>query len=174
MAYGNIIIVKLLGEGDAMDELNVYSGKLNYKNMCFDFVYDNQELRLIPPLDKKEEVKHWRMQELSQGWYTMDAPLTMEVPYLEGTINETGQSIVFIMREGDTIGSYNSVLRVQVLAVILFSTNKKTISRIAFTGPEINAIHSVGQAFSLVYEKEKSEKGIVSVQTTEYEKNYDR
>lgn len=153
-----------------MDVFNVYSGKVNYKDICFDFVYDKHELRLIPPSDKKEEVKHWRMQELSQGWYTMGVPLTMEAPYLEGKINETGQSIVFITREGDTIGSYNSVLRVQVFAVILFSTNKKMISRIAFTGPEINAIHSVSQAFLLIYEKEKSEKGIVSVQTTEYEK----
>ena len=170
MAYGDIIIVKLLGEGDAMHELNVYSGKVNYKDICFDFVYDNQELRLIPPSDKKEEVRHWRMQEVFKGCYTMGEPIIMEAPYLEGTINETGQSIVFIMREGDTIGSYNSVLRVQVLAVILFSTNKKMIRKIAFTGPEINAIHSVGQAFSLIYEKEKSEKGIVSVQTTEYDK----
>ncbi len=153
-----------------LDELNVYSGKVNYKEICFDFVYDKQELRLIPPSDKKEEVKHWRMHELSQGCYTRGEPIIMEVPYIEGTINETGQSIVFITREGDTIESYNSVLCIQVLAVILFSTNKKMINRIAFTGPEINAIHSVGQAFSLVYEKEKSEKGIVSVQTTEYEK----
>ena len=153
-----------------MEELNVYSGKVKYKDIYFDFVYDEKELRLIPPSDKKEEVIHWRMHEFSKGCFTMGDHLTMEVPYLEGTINETGQSIVFISREGDTIGSYNSVLRVQVLAVILFSTNKKMIRRIAFTGPEINAIHSVGQAFSLVYEKEKSEKGIVSVQTTEYEK----
>jgi len=153
-----------------LEELNVYSGKVKYKDIYFDFVYDEKELRLIPPSDKKEEVIHWRMHEFSKGCFTMGDPLTMEVPYLEGTINETGQSIVFISREGDTIGSYNSVLRVQVLAVILFSTNKKMIRRIAFTGPEINAIHSVGQAFSLVYEREKSEKGIVSVQTTEYEK----
>ena len=142
-----------LREGVIVDELNVYSGKVNYRDICFDFVYDNQELRLIPPSDKKEEVKHWRMQELSKGFYTMGEPIVMAEPYLEGTINETGQSIVFITREGDTIGSYNSVLRVQVLAVILFSTNKKMISKIAFTGPEINAIHSVGQALSLIYEK---------------------
>ena len=39
-----------------LDELNVYSGKVNYKEICFDFVYDKQELRLIPPSDKNEEV----------------------------------------------------------------------------------------------------------------------
>ena len=51
----------------------------------------------------------------------------------------------------------------------MFTTNKNVISKIAFTGPEINAIHPVGQAFSVIYEKEKSQKGIVSIQTAEYE-----
>lgn len=153
-----------------MDELKVYSGKLKYNNICFDFVYDYQELRLIPPTDKKEEVEHWKMTELFKGCYTMDKTISMDVPYLEGTINETGQSIIFIMKQGASIGNYNAVLLVQVVAVVLFSTNKRMINRVAFTGPEINAIHSVGQAFSLVYEKEQSQKGIVSIQTTEYEK----
>ena len=41
-----------------MEELNVYSGKLNYKDIVFDFVFDKQDLRLIPPSDKNEEVQH--------------------------------------------------------------------------------------------------------------------
>lgn len=158
-----------LGEGDKLEELNVYSGKLNYKDINFDFIYDKQELRLISPGDKKSEVQYWRMKELSKGCFTMGEPLYIDVPYLEGSINETGQSIIFITRQGTTIGSYNCVLLVQVAATILFTTNKKVVSKIAFTGPEINAIHPVGQAFSVIYEKEKSQKGIVSIQTAEYE-----
>ena len=65
-----------------MDELKVYSGKLKYNNICFDFVYDYQELRLIPPTDKKEEVEHWKMTELFKGCYTMDKTISMDVPYL--------------------------------------------------------------------------------------------
>lgn len=109
------------------------------------------------------------MKELSKGCFTMGDSLYIDVPYLEGSINETGQSIIFITRQGTTIGSYNCVLFVQIVATILFTTNKKVISKIAFTGPEINAIHPVGQAFSVIYEKEKSQKGIVSIQTAEYE-----
>ncbi|SHK29969.1 hypothetical protein SAMN02745248_02250 [Hathewaya proteolytica DSM 3090] len=148
-----------------MEELNIYSGKLKYKDICFDFVYDKQELRLIPPADKRSEVRRWQLMELSGG-----ALLTMDSPYLEGSINETGQNIIFIMRQGASIGNYNYVLFVKVVAVILFTTEKKMINRIDFTGPEINAIHSVGQAFSVIYDEEQSQKGIVSIQTTEYEK----
>ncbi len=153
-----------------MEDLNVYSGKLTYKDICFDFVYDKQELRLIPPTDKKREIWNWKMKELSSGVFTMGDPLTIDSPYLEGTINETAQKVIFITRQGSSIGSYNSVLIIEVVAVILFSTEKKLVSRIAFAGPEINAIHSVGNAFTLVYDEEQSQKGIISIQTAEYEK----
>ena len=114
-----------------MEDLNVYSGKLNYKDIYFDFVYDKQELRLIPPTDKKREIRNWKMKELSPGVFTMGDPLTMDSPYLEGTINETAQKVIFITRQGSSIGSYNSVLIIEVVAVILFSTEKYFINRIA-------------------------------------------
>lgn len=145
-----------------MEDLNVYSGKLNYKDIYFDFVYDKQELRLIPPTDKKREIRNWKMKELSPGVFTMGGPLTMDSPYLEGTINETAQKVIFITRQGSSIGSYNSVLIIEVVAVILFSTEKYLINRIAFAGPEINAIHSVGNAFTLLYDEEQSKKGVLS------------
>lgn len=148
----------------------MYSGKLNYKGICFDFVYDRQELRLIPPSHKKDEVKNWNKSELFQGGFAMGPHLTVDVPYLEGITNETDQNIIFITIQGATISSYNSVLLIQVVAILLFSTSKKMINKIAFTGPEINAIHPVGQAFSVICEKEEQTKGIVSIQTTEYEK----
>lgn len=153
-----------------MEDLNIYSGKLNYKDIYFDFVYDKQELRLIPPTDKKREIRNWKMKELSPGVFTMGDLLTMDSPYLEGTINETAQKVIFITRQGSSIGSYNSVLIIEVVAVILFSTEKHLINRIAFAGPEINAIHSVGNAFTLLYDEEQSKKGIISIQTAEYEK----
>lgn len=153
-----------------MEELDVYSGKLNYKDICFDFVYDKQELRLIPPTDKKREVSNWKKKELFPGVYTMGDPLTIDSPYLEGIINETDQKVIFITRQGAFIGSYNSVLLIEVVAVILFSTEKKLISKIVFTGPEINVIHSVGNTFTLIYDEEQSQKGIISIQTAEYEK----
>lgn len=69
-----------------MGDLNAYSGKLTYKDICFDFVYDKKELRLIPPTDKKIEIWNWKMKELSPGVFTMGDLLTLDSPYLEGTI----------------------------------------------------------------------------------------
>lgn len=148
----------------------MYSGKLNYKDICFDFVYNRQELRLIPPSDKKTEIWNWKRKELAPGVFTMGDPLTIDSSYLEGTINETAQKVIFITRQGSAIGSQNSVLIIEVAAVILFSTEKSMISKIAFAGPEINAIYSVGKAFSLVYDEEESKKGIISIETADYEK----
>ena len=79
-----------------MEELNVYSGTLNYKDIVFEFVFDKQDLRLIPPSDKNEEVQHWKMNQLFKGVYTTGNPLTIDVPYLEGVTNETNQNIIFI------------------------------------------------------------------------------
>lgn len=153
-----------------MEDLNIYSGKLIYKNICFDFVYDKQGLRLIPPVDKKPEIRDWRMKELAPGVFARGDPLTIDSPYLEGTINETAQKVIFITRQCSSIGSQSSVLIIEVVAVILFNTKKRMINKIAFAGPEINAIYSVGKAFSLVYDEEQSKKGIISIKTTDYEK----
>lgn len=37
-------------------ELDVYTGTLTYKQIEFSFVFDGEELRLIPPKDKHQEV----------------------------------------------------------------------------------------------------------------------
>jgi hypothetical protein len=37
-------------------ELNIYTGQIKYRDIDFLFVFDENELRLIPPRDKKREV----------------------------------------------------------------------------------------------------------------------
>ena len=45
-------------------ETDVYTGTLSLKNIEFTFVFDKQELRLIPPQDKKREViESWFLTE---------------------------------------------------------------------------------------------------------------
>ena len=93
------------------------------------------------------------MKRLASGTYTIGEPITMDNPYLTGILNETGQTIIFMMEQGDIIGFRNSVLFVEVKAFILFSTKCKLMGRIAFSGPEINGIHPVGQAFSITSDR---------------------
>ena len=43
-------------------ELTTYTGKLQYRDVDFSFVFDGQELRLIPPDNKKREIElDWLM-----------------------------------------------------------------------------------------------------------------
>lgn len=50
-------------------ELDLYTGKLTYKDIEFDFVFDKSELRLIPPKDKIRETHKWFEKELQPGAY---------------------------------------------------------------------------------------------------------
>lgn len=42
-------------------ELDVYTGTLTYRQIEFSFVFDGEELRLIPPKNKHHEVHMWFM-----------------------------------------------------------------------------------------------------------------
>lgn len=37
-------------------EMDIYTGKIKYRDVDFEFVFDGAELRLVPPLEKKEEI----------------------------------------------------------------------------------------------------------------------
>lgn len=88
-----------------------YSGICTYRDIDFTFVFDGEELRLIPPPDKRKTIRmEWIMTPLAKGVYTMGDPLTMDEPYLTGHCNETGTEFVFITKQGGHIGSQNSVL----------------------------------------------------------------
>ena len=49
---------------------NLATGKICFKGVNFTFVFDREELRLIPPDDKKSEVEKWFMKEFAPGAYT--------------------------------------------------------------------------------------------------------
>lgn len=49
------------------EELTLYTGKLNYKDIDFTFVFDGNELKLIPPKEKEHEI------EWEWGWKTLES-----------------------------------------------------------------------------------------------------
>ena len=72
-------------------ELDIYTGVLEYKGINFSFVFDKQELRLIPPKDKKKEIEHeWFMHKIGEGVYAGGDHPQMERPFLVGVCNEDG------------------------------------------------------------------------------------
>lgn len=152
-------------------ELDIYTGKLNYKNIEFDFVFDKEELRLIPPTDKRTEVRFGvLMKKNGEGpAYTFALP-NMDEPYLIGKCNESGQTLIFLTKQGSHIGSYNEVLFVEVAGYILCKTDSKPISKMSFSGPEIDCIHPVTQGFSCKFDPDEfNTRGILAVTTEDFD-----
>lgn len=136
-----------------MGDLEFYSGKLVYKEMEFNFVFDKCELRLIP-LKAIAAVVY----EEKENWQYIEAP------YLVGSCNETETKIIFFC-EQQGIGSYNNILRIFVDAYILYRFDCNEIDKISFSSPEIDGIFPVGQAIA---EQKWLEEGIVTVQTKKF------
>ncbi len=154
-----------------MEKLDLYTGTLTYKGIEFFFSFDKEELRLIPPADKRREVRYTLlMKKLGDGpTYTTAFP-SMEEPYLIGECNETGQIIIFFNKQKAHIGSYNEVLFVKIIAYILCGAGAHPISKMAFTCPELDCIHPVTQGFSCTFDNEQLfSRGIISIQTEDYQ-----
>lgn len=148
-------------------ELTTYTGKIQYRNVNFTFMFDGQELRLIPPDDKKNEIEmKWLMTPIGNGTYTFENSLRMDEPFLIGRCNENGNKMVFLTQMGGTIDSYNSVLLVKVVAYIVCKNDRELIDRISFSSAEIDCIHPVNQAFKCTMDNDEfSNKGVFSITT---------
>jgi hypothetical protein len=149
-----------------------YSGICTYRDIDFTFVFDGEELRLIPPPDKRKTIRmEWIMTPLAKGVYTMGEPLTMDEPYLTGHCNETGTEFVFITKQGGHIGSQNSVLFVPIVAYIRCRYKRDSIARMSFTSPVINCIHPATQGFGYSFDIENfNTTGVFTVTTQSFEK----
>lgn len=153
-----------------------YTGSLKYREIDFSFVFANNELRLIAPKDKSHEIHFkWLMRELQNGIYVNGDPLFVEETAIIGNCNENGGSIIFLPIVGSQIGSTmnfmtnkSPILHIRISAFILCKYNGDSISRISFSGPEINYIHPVNQALSWVYDSEAIEKGVFKIETNDF------
>lgn len=153
-------------------ESHTYSGVCTYRDIDFTFVFDGDELRLIPPTDKRKTIRmDWIMTPLAKGVSTMGDPLTMDEPYLTGYCNETGNDFIFITKQGGHIGSQNSVLFVPIVAYIRCKYKRDRIARMSFTSPVINCIHPVTQGFGFSMDIENfNTTGVFTVTTQSFEK----
>lgn len=139
---------------------NLATGKICFKGVNFTFVFDREELRLIPPDDKKSEVEKWFMKEFAPGVYTMGDPVYVEDEYLIGNCNEGIEIVLF--PNSHTVGRINGVLRIGIGAYIWKRIHSSVINRIGFESPEMDCIFPTMKAIS---SKKYSEDGHFSVET---------
>jgi len=149
----------------------VVSGKLEYRDIQFIFVFDGEELRLIPPKEKVHEIEfEWIMTPIGNGAYTMGDRLKMDVPFLKGICNENGHHYIFMTQVGDIIGSKNATLFINVLGYIEGTSSVDEICKMSFASPEINCIHPVNQVIEYSFNhKEISETGVFSLKTVDFD-----
>ena len=151
-------------------ESQTYSGVCKYSDIDFTFVYIDNELRLIPPADKRAQIRKARIRKYTEnGAYTTDKLLTMDEPVLTGHCYETGANIFFITKQGGYISSCDSVLFVPIVAYILCRYNLDTIARMSFSGPVIDCIYPVNQGIKFSMNAENFfETGVFTATTQSY------
>lgn len=153
------------------EELDLYTGTLLYKDINFTFVFDRSELRLIPPMDKEHEIEwEWGRKPLGNGVYTWGDPIPVGVDFLIGECNETRHRIIFLPKQGATLGLYNSVVRIPLAAYVICKYDRDSIDRVSFSCPEINYIHPVNQAITpQLPVDEFQNNGVVTVSTQDFD-----
>ncbi len=154
-----------------MEELELYTGRLDYKDIQFTFIFDRKELRLIPPTEKQHEIEFvWGLKSLGQGIYTGPEPIPVGEDVLIGECGETRRKIVFLPQRGSNLSLYNSTVIIRLEAYIICKTDRDTIDRASFSCAEINYIHPANKAIKLAFQSEEwNNKGVVSVSTSDFD-----
>ncbi len=150
-----------------LDDFNVITGTLAYKEIIFSFAFDGEELRMIPPKDKHQETHMWFMKYLGKGVYAPNGDAVyIEDDYLIGKCNENGQKIIFFP-QNKSMGYYNFVLCVQIEAYVFQKYERELIDQLGFTSPEIDCIYPTNCALD---NSTWSKDGIVSIKTKDFNK----
>ncbi len=116
------------------DQDMVYTGQLTYKGIEFTFVFDGEELRLIPPKEKQREIEEqWLETPIAPGTYIPNTPV-IEDSHLFGTCSESGRRMVFLTRRGSYIATrgnhslgYSFVLTINIIAYVVFKYDRNSI-----------------------------------------------
>lgn len=161
---------------DIGNEITICTGRVYFREIDFSFVLTEGELKLIPPNGMSDVIHYgWFMREIQAGTYVNGEFPIIEEESLTGVCNETGDMILFLPVIGSAISeSYNpmknglQLLRIKLSAYILCRYNRKMISRITFTGPEIDYIHPVNQGITLTLNYDDIEKGIYKIETNDF------
>lgn len=147
-----------------------FTGVVEYRGIKFTFSMVGEELRLIPPKEKEQEIEwEWGMTRLANGAYSFGKPLPVEEDYLVGDCNETRQKMVFIPIQGSYLGIINSTVSIKLMAYVSYNHYADTIDRISFTCPELNYIFPINQAYSMEVPVDDGSSGVIEIKTLQYD-----
>ena len=143
--------------------MKIFTGKLQYRNKDFIFVFDGESLKLIP--EDQEILFSWTHKELIKGVYSFPVPIAIEEKIIIGHINENNRKIIFIMAMGRTFSQENNTISIKPLAYIEVKHECKMIDRVSFTCPELDLIFPVRNAYQISLSNEAIENGTYSIES---------
>ena len=148
-----------------MKEIDIYTGRLTYKEIEFTFVFDKKKLKLIPIKEKRDDVANWFRKKITPEVYTNADPIYIN-EVLIGYCVETGCNIIFFPSD-KSIGRINSSVIVNIDHYIVNKHNRDTIDRIAIRSPEITHIFPTYNALGKIKWNEDGEFNISTRSFTE-------
>lgn len=148
-----------------------YTGNLIYDGEEYQFVFFDNNLRLIPvSKEKYSSVLHMGMKKLPSGAFTIGSPPRVKENFIIGHCYENYQKIIFLPKKGSYISQKNIVIFVEVDAYIVFKSDIEAIDKISFSSPEINCIYPANQAISYTIDIDKTPKnGTLELHTNSFD-----
>ena len=145
------------------------TGTLKMMGYEFFFTFDKEKLSLIPK-EEKDSIKYsWFYKKLETGGYAWPGdPKFVEEDFLYGRTNETNQVITFLTNKHIQLHENNGVITVPFLAYFFSYSERPMISRISFSGLELNYIHPINHAFEISYKPEEHD-GKIKISTYDFD-----
>ena len=136
----------------------------------FFFTFDEEKLSLIPKEGDKDKIRFsWFNTELGKGIFSWSRePRFVEEDFLYGRINETNQVIIFLTNKYNQLQENNGIITVPILAYFFSYSDRPRISRISFSGLELNYIHPINRAFEISYKPEEHD-GKINISTYDFD-----
>ena len=77
------------------EKYSSYTGRITYRDIEFDFSFDGDNLKLIPPDDRKTEIMwDWGIESIALGVKKGPQSLYLDQTFLKGACFETGKEII--------------------------------------------------------------------------------
>ncbi|HEL1041287.1 TPA: hypothetical protein TVE66_001367 [Streptococcus equi subsp. zooepidemicus] len=145
------------------------TGTLQMMGYEFFFAFGKEKLSLIPK-EEKDSIKYsWFYKKLGNGGYAWPGePKFVEEDFLYGRTNETNQVITFLTNKHIQLHENNGVITVPFLAYFFSYSERPMISRISFSGLELNYIHPINHAFEISYKPEEYD-GKINISTYDFD-----
>lgn len=120
-------------------------GTLIYKDIEFDFILEEEDLKLIPKNDYENKFKKTFREELGDGAYT-DKDNYLDENYLVGQRLENYQRIVMIPKSKNITTSIFSDFIYVKIQYIIYLNSQEPISKISIYCKELNGIYDTRRA----------------------------